>query len=112
MPGFDGAGPTGAGPMTGGRRGFCRPGRAETVRPSVGRHGFGRGKGSRHGFRSGYGSGGGFRRGFSWYPPAYGPDYPLDQTGEINMLKAETDVMKNALDSINKRIEELEKNYE
>ena len=113
MPGFDGRGPMGAGSMTGGARGFCDPATAGYPRP-FGR-GMGFGRGSRGGYGSGMGMGRGFGRGFGgcrWYPPAYGPDYPIDQTGEINMLKAKADVMKNALDSINKRIEELEKNYE
>ena len=116
MPGFDGTGPIGEGAMTGGRRGLCRPGRAEMGRSFFGRYGFGRGKGSGYGYRSGYGPGGGFRRGFcrdfAWYPPAEGPYDSLDQTGEMNMLKAEANVMKNALYSIKKRIEELEKSSE
>ncbi|HOI14098.1 MAG TPA: DUF5320 domain-containing protein [Methanoculleus sp.] len=31
MPGFDGTGPAGAGPMTGGRRGRCVPPQGETA---------------------------------------------------------------------------------
>lgn len=116
MPGFDKTGPMGAGPMTGGRRGLCGQGRAEMGRPFLGRYGFGSKKGYGYEFRSGYGLGGGFRRGFcrgfAWYPSAYGPEYPIDQPNELNTLKAEADVMKNALDSINKRIEELEKSSE
>ena len=110
MPGFDGTGPMGAGSMTGGARGFCTHTASGYPRP------LGRGMGFGHGSRGGYGPDMGMRRGFGrgfgwcrWYPPAYGPDYPLDQAGEINMLKAKADVMKNTLDSINKRIEELEK---
>jgi hypothetical protein len=33
MPGFDGTGPAGQGPMTGGARGWCNPGQA--VRPAA-----------------------------------------------------------------------------
>jgi hypothetical protein len=99
--------------MTGGRRGLCGPGRAEMGRAFLGRYGFGNKRGYGYGFRSGYGLGGGFRRGFcrgfAWYPPAYGPEYPIDQTNELNALKVEADFMKNELDAIYKRIEELEK---
>jgi len=41
MPGFDGTGPRGMGPMTGGGRGFCGP------------YGFGRGRGRGYGFGMG-----------------------------------------------------------
>jgi hypothetical protein len=75
--------------------------------------GFGRG------VRGGYGAAMGMKRsigrGFGWcrwYPPAYGSDDSFDQADEINMLKAEADVMKNALDSIKQRIEDLEKKSE
>jgi Family of unknown function (DUF5320) len=56
MPCFDGTGPRGMGPMTGGGRGFCAPG---DVRAGVGfgRGGFARGAG--HGFARGGGRGGG-----------------------------------------------------
>ena len=116
MPGYDGTGPMGAGPMTGGRRGFCHSGRAEIERSFPGRYGFGMATGSGYGLRSGYGSGGGFRKGFckgfTWYPPFYGPEDPLDRTAEIHMLKAQADYLKNTLDSINKRLEEIEKSSE
>lgn len=113
MPGFDRTGPTGAGPMTGGAKGFCGSAASGYPRP------YGRGMGLGRGARGGYGAARGTKRGFGrgfgwcrWYPPAYGSNDPLDQTGEMNMLKAEADVMKNALDSIKKRIEELEKSSE
>jgi hypothetical protein len=72
MPGFDGTGPQGKGPMTGGGRGFCYPGLKEAIpgTPSglprlglrrfwpplglgrgVGGRGGGRGRGWRGGFR-------------------------------------------------------------
>lgn len=58
MPGFNGRGPMGAGPMTGGARGFCNPAGAGQPRP------FGRGMGLGRGFRGGYGSSMGMRRSF------------------------------------------------
>lgn len=57
MPGFDGTGPAGMGPMTGGGRGWCNPSRSfayrgyapffNLVRPrrGIGRGLFGRGRG-------------------------------------------------------------------
>jgi hypothetical protein len=67
MPGFNGTGPRGMGPMTGGGRGFCNP------------YGFayGMGFGYRPGFGRpmGRGRGGGFGRGMR-YPYAYGATRP------------------------------------
>jgi hypothetical protein len=70
MPGLDGTGPAGMGPMTGGARGWCNPYRASypgPVRPTYGgyppAYGFGRprwglGRGFwRRGFRGGRGRG-------------------------------------------------------
>jgi len=95
MPGLDGTGPWGAGPMTGGGRGFCNPAGAFS-------RGYGRGFGFRRGFDPGYGPD---RR----YEPAYGAPYPMEPKQEINMLKAEANAMKNDLNEINRRIQDLEK---
>lgn len=69
MPGFDGTGPRGMGPMTGGGRGFCNP-----YGPIYGM-GFGwpvwGGRGGWYGRGMGMGRGIGFGRGM-WYPYAYG----------------------------------------
>ena len=114
MPGFDRTGPMGAGPMTGGRRGFCNPATAGYL-PAYGGYGYGRGLGMRRGFRGGYGPGWGrgYGRGYGWYPPAFGagypPVYPMGAASEIDMLKEQADYMKNALDAINQRIDALEK---
>ena len=121
MPGFNGTGPQGAGPMTGGARGYCvsaggyNPGFAGGSGGSRGSGygaGFGRGPGFRRGLGPGMGMGRGFGhgRGYGWYPPAYGATYPLEPADETNALKAEADYLKNSLDAITKRLEELEKN--
>jgi hypothetical protein len=106
MPGLDGTGPWGEGPMTGGGRGFCNFVGAGYRRPYGWSYGLGRG----------YGRGFGFRRGFApwhgpyrWYEPAYGETYPMEPKQEINMLKGEADAMKKELNEINRRIQELEK---
>jgi len=123
MPGFDGTGPWGEGPMTGGARGTCNPAVAAGYGAAYGRgYGRGRGQGFRRGFWPGCRWGRGYGRGFGWrgvYPARggwYGPAYGLYQGGpyamsredEINMLKDEADTMKAELDAINKRMEELE----
>ena len=111
MPGFDGSGPMGTGPMTGGARGFCNPANTGRSRPFA----RGVGMGLRRGFRAGYGPGRNMRRGFGrgfgfdgWNPPAYDPAYPEDKATQINMLKAQADSMKKDLDAINRSIVELE----
>ena len=99
MPGLDGTGPLGEGPMTGGGRGFCNP----YWRPWYGRGGW-------------WGRGLGWRRGFAWragIPPWrgwYSPPYygPYSREDEINMLKEEAAILQEELEAINKRLEELE----
>ena len=114
MPGFDRTGPMGAGPMTGGARGLCNPATAGTMPAYAGMYGYGRGQGLRRGFRGGYGAGGrwnrGYGRGYGWFPPAIDPGFPADATGEVGMLKAQADYLKNSLDAITERIEALENN--
>ncbi len=126
MPGFDGTGPMGVGPMTGGARGFCNPAYAG-YGPAYGRgfgygRWYGRGRGFRRGFGPGLGRGRGYGRGFGWrafypawgasYGPAYGPlygnPYWMSPEDELRMLRNEEDAIKSDLEGINKRIEELE----
>jgi hypothetical protein len=117
MPGLDGTGPMGAGPMTGGGWGLCNPSGTAYAGPV-----FGRGRGFRGGFRPGFGQGRGYGRGFGWrgaYPPAggwygpaynapYGSPYAMKPEDAANMLKSEAAAVKSELDAINKRIEELQ----
>ena len=126
MPGFDGTGPRGEGTMTGGGRGYCNPNAVGNM-PYGG--GFGRGRGFAGGYASGFGGGRGYGRGFgnrgfyrgAGYMPAYGMPYnrgaenappdgmpdPMNASEEINMLKSEADSIKNALEQIKHRIDEL-----
>ena len=109
MPGLDRSGPEGVGPMTGGGRGRCNPAALEYGAGFAGGY-YARGGGRGRGFRGGYSNGFGIRRRFAWNSqPAYGAALPVDETSELNMLKAEADYMKNTLDQINRRVEELEK---
>jgi len=67
MPGFDGTGPAGGGPMTGWGRGSCDPSRAAygpAVPSRSGNWGVGRFFGWARGFARGYGRGFGRGRGF------------------------------------------------
>ena len=111
MPKFDRTGPSGVGPMTGGRRGFCNSATAGSMPGYGGGYGYGRGLGRRRGSMGGYGPGQG--RGYGWGPiaagPIYPPVYPIGAPSKIDMLKEQADYMKNSLDAINRRIEALEK---
>jgi len=112
MPGFDGTGPAGMGPMTGGGRGFCSPWGS---RGGFGR-GFGRGLG--RGFGRGYGSGrwapypyadpwAGYGAGYQpGTRPAYAPQMSREE--ELEFLKNEARGVKGQLDEIDARIRELE----
>ncbi len=125
MPGGDGTGPGGLGPMTGRGLGYCAgyssPG--YTKGPGMGMAwGWGRGRGFR-----GYGRGMAWGRGRGWgfrayvppvaapgtYPVA--PAAPLSDEQQLNMLKQEKDYLesdmngiKSALEDISKRISDLE----
>lgn len=114
MPGYDGSGPLGAGAMTGGRRGLCNTGNiANRPRYSLGL-GFGRGLGPGRGFRGGHGQY--MRRGFGrlagLHSPEYFGGYPDNMAEELDMLKAQAVSAKTTLDTINRRIAELEKTSE
>lgn len=114
MPGFNGTGPMGTGPMTGGGGGFCNPANVGYQRSAVRAAGSDGGMVSGRGFRGGFGRRIrlGFGRGFAWNQPSYFDTYPEDPTGELNMLKTQADSAKNMLDSINRKITELKKSSE
>lgn len=101
MPGRDRTGPLGAGPRTGRGMGYCSPNdqsRYVNSAPAL-RSGFG--------FRS-WGAGRGWRHRFyatgipGWVTPT--PEQ------EMADLKAKADLLKNQLDAIQKRIEEITAN--
>ena len=121
MPGGDGSGPAGMGPMTGRAAGYCAgyamPGFANAM-PGRGFWGGGRGRG---------GGGWGRRNGFyatgvpGWqrfgarhpafgggivYGAPYGPVASTEQ--ELSSLKGQAEYFEDALDGIKKRIAELE----
>ena len=116
MPGGDGTGPMGMGPMTGRAAGYCAgntvpgymtpgPGRGSRLRQGYGGQvgmGYGRGRGG-----GGRGLGLGFRGGRGWggYPPYVGA--PTGEQ-ELDVLKGQAEYFGGALEDIKKRIEELE----
>ncbi len=106
MPRGDGTGPRGLGPMTGRAAGYCAgysvPG---YMNPYEGRSGlgFGYGRGYGRGFGRGMGRGYGRAYGGGFYQP------PVEPKQEMEMLAEEAKALKEQLDSINKRITELEK---
>ena len=123
MPGGDGTGPAGMGPMTGRAAGYCAgygvPGFMNPI-PGGGYGGWGRGYGARGaGF---WGRRGGWR---NWYRatglpgwgraqiglPAwggYGYPAPPQPEQELGMLRDQAEYVEGALADIRKRIEELE----
>jgi len=106
MPGFNGTGPMGAGPMTGGGRGNCNPANTGYGRQYLPATGFGRGMGSGYGFRGNFGMGMRRRIGGGLAPNmSVGVE---NSVADLNMLKAEAAAAKNALETISRKIEELE----
>jgi len=111
MPGFDGTGPGGRGPMTGGGRGYCTvtAGRS-VVRPAAGFFRRGGGRGRRNMY---YATGmPGWQRAAYGYP-AYGGQYPyaagVAAGEEKEALRAEAELLRQELSDIQSRIDALEK---
>ncbi len=105
MPGLNGTGPMGNGPMTGGGRGLCNPVNQGFERQFSGASsGFGRGMGFGRGFRGGMG----MRRGFGRDTFQNQPAYSGITADELNTLKYETASVKSMLETISRKITELE----
>ena len=117
MPRGDGTGPRGLGPMTGRAAGYCAGYPvAGFMNPYVGRLGLGFGYGRGFGKGLGRGYGRGFRSGYAYpipcVPQVYGGEFyqpPAEPKQEMEMLAEEAKVLKEQLETINKRITELEK---
>jgi len=127
MPGGDGTGPAGMGPMTGRAAGYCAGYPMPGFMNPVGGRGFyggGRGRGGGGwGRRNGYYATGltGWQRA-AYGAPAYGGVMPTpvaapygapyspaaSQEQELNALKSQAEYFEDALDGIKKRISELE----
>ena len=114
MPGGNGTGPMGMGPMTGRAGGFCAgfgmPGYAN----APARRGFGVGYGRRRELR-GRNAGRGFRHMFQATGPGWmrfgeydAPYQDPDPSLEKQMLKSQVKAMQSELDFIKKRLSEIE----
>jgi hypothetical protein len=112
MPGFNGTGPRGMGPMTGGARGYCvlpggegmpRFGAGGRSRRALGGLGLGLGRG-----RGAWGMGRGLGRGYG--PPAFDMPYGsvVSERNELEILRQEAESVEGDLGRIRARIGELE----
>ncbi|HPC15986.1 MAG TPA: DUF5320 domain-containing protein [Candidatus Hydrogenedentes bacterium] len=114
MPGGDGTGPLGAGPMTGRGAGFCvgsnMPGYANPV-PGRGywNRGFGRGGGGGRGWRHWYRATGlpGWMR-FGWGMQTAPAMSPSD--AERSMLQSQAEILQQQLDAVRQRLDALAAN--
>lgn len=98
MPGGNGAGPMGAGPMTGRAAGYCAG--------FAGYGGLGRGRGMGRGVRGGgRGMGFGFRN--RCYIPETMQAQPVSADQEKEYLANEAKALENDLEAIKKRLNEL-----
>jgi len=110
MPGGNGTGPAGMGPMTGRGLGYCANYSAPGyMNPIVG-GGFGRGMGRGGGFGRGMGVGRGFGRGVGRGSGATAYSYSsnLSSQQEASMLKDQLKAMQDEVNMVNNRIKELE----
>ncbi len=120
MPRGDGTGPMGMGPMTGRAAGFCAGYQVPGYMNPVGSRGFG---GRGRGFW-GRGGGRGWRNWFyatglpgwsrtgqtTWTGAPLGPMVPtINPEQELASLEQQAEYLRNSLEGISKRIEELEK---
>ncbi|MBC8275911.1 MAG: DUF5320 domain-containing protein [Chloroflexi bacterium] len=96
MPGFDGTGPMGMGPMTGGGRGFCSP---WGIRAGAQAYGIPR----RRGYGYPYHAAGPFAPGVTPYAPQ------MSREQELGFLKQQAEAMRVELKEIEARIKELAK---
>lgn len=107
MPGFDRHGPLGAGPMTGGQRGFCR--NATQRNQSFNGFGMGRRTGLGRRFRDNRRLRGDFNRA----TPETSGILPDDQTNsdELGSLKDQVNFIQNVVDEISKKMTELTNSF-
>ncbi len=119
MPGGDGTGPAGMGPMTGRAAGFCVGYAAPGYANFVGGCGYwGRGMGRGRGFGV-QGGGRGWRNQFyatglpGWARPGFGFSGPVGPTvtpnEELESLKQQAEFLQNSLSQVSERIGQLEK---
>lgn len=128
MPGGDGTGPNGMGPMTGRAAGYCAGyGVPGYMNPGGGRPGTGRGFGAGYGRAGGWGGGRGRRNQYyatgltgwqrtaagqpAWGAPAVPWNAPTKEQ-QVELLKNQAGYFQDALDGIRRQIDEIEKQPE
>ncbi len=106
MPGFNGMGPLGAGPMTGRGRGYCMSyvDRGASFAPVFARGG---GRGRRNWFRA-TGLPRWARCAPGVFPAGVVPAYPLYDEQDLNALREQASYLENALAQVKNRISDLE----
>ncbi|HHV64950.1 MAG TPA: DUF5320 domain-containing protein [Peptococcaceae bacterium] len=116
MPGMDGTGPWGQGPLTGRGMGYCNP-KAPLSR-GVGFYGRGLGRGIGRGLGQGFGRGFGRGTGRGWsigsdgYPQAYpedyrAMDYPADRTPDRSYLQQRQEILEAELKRVKESLASL-----
>lgn len=121
MPGGDGTGPAGMGPMTGRAAGYCAGyGVPGFMNPAFGGGYWGRGRGGGRGRRNWFYATGltGWQRAAAGYPAfggspygaPYGPPFApaVSREREEELLRNQAEYLEDALSGIKERIEELE----
>ncbi|NLG85820.1 MAG: DUF5320 domain-containing protein [Firmicutes bacterium] len=117
MPFGDGTGPSGKGPLSGRRAGYCAgfptPGAFNCCGWGYGL-GFGRGFGRGHGFRHRFWATGVpyWAQGAAEAYPVMPPFFPAEQVDEAKILKQQAAYLKEQLNDIQERLAELENNKE
>jgi len=112
MPGFDGTGPVGSGPMTGRGAGYCAGFARSGYRRDPGfgsglafRPGFGRGLAFRRGAGYGRGAGRMFAGPVNWVTPQANG---ISEKEEINYLNDTASALENELNAVRERLNELQ----
>lgn len=118
MPRGDRTGPAGAGPMSGRAAGYCTGNNAPGFMSGAPGQGFGRGFGRGWGRGGGRGFGGGGGRGWrNWFNPGFsgwagfggwGGNAVPDPAAEKAALKSQAGLLQSELESIRKRLSEIE----
>jgi len=108
MPGFDGTGPMGQGPMTGGGRGYCVVPLGAAGRQSE--KGFFYGRGAGRGWRNCFYATGlpGWMRAQKGMQAFGGFGRAVSKEDDVEMLKSQADFLKQQLDDTQARIKDLE----
>ena len=109
MPGFNGTGPRGQGPMTGGGRGYCAVNLSGAgVRPGAGGSFSGRGGG--HGNRNCFYATGlpGWMRAQKGMQAFGGFSQAVPKEEELGILRSQADLLKRQLEDTQTRIQDLE----